>query len=160
MRRSGFTLIEMVAALAILLVVAALGMRSFSAGSRETTLTETLEPLRELVADAGFRAGAAGAAASVVCEPEKRRWIDERGDVWEMPPELKMERFRPKASVPGFRFRPGGATEGGAVEFSAPSGERARLTVSPLTGRVDVRQNFPAAAAAAKIRPLWETGGL
>lgn len=136
---SGFTLIEMLAVIAILAAVAIFAIPALMRKPDHLILRDTVQQIRQMLLLARSTAVARNADSVVFIDLNERRFGLQDGRTGEIPGEMSVkfkiaDSERLSASRGGIRFYPDGSSTGGELTF-ALHGNTAKLCVHWLIGR-------------------------
>lgn len=141
MIRNAYTLVEMVAVTAILLVVLGVALLQFRPESAGTSPERLLEEIRRAAASCRREAAATGIPRELVFEPEHGA-VTAANERILLPEGMKL---RLNGKEPGedtaiLRFFPDGSAAEGELELELNE-ETAKLRVSPLTGSMEIDED-------------------
>lgn len=141
MIRNAYTLVEMVAVTAILLVVLGVALIQFRPESAGTSPDRLLEEIRRAAASCRREAAATGTPRELVFEPEQRT-VAAANERIPLPEGMKLrlngEELRESAAI--LRFFPDGSAAEAELELESDE-ETAKLRVSPLTGSMEIDED-------------------
>lgn len=143
-RASGFSLVELLVALAIVGLVMAAAVPASARFYDSLQRREAIRETRNLFLVARERALSSGRVQDVMVKPNERRiWLGDKeiilpeGQVLTVHGAAELNRAR----VGVIRFYPDGSSSGGGVDIAASNGGNTRISVDWLIGRVEIQQN-------------------
>jgi len=144
-RPQGFTLLELLVALAIAALLLGLAMPGFSRGLSNVQLRTATRELASALRTAAVQAVVRGEPTALILDFEARRYrVGENGQPHELPSDLELSLVPPSGERPGsnqgpIRFYPDGSSTGGEIELR---NQRLayRVSVEWITGRVKIAE--------------------
>jgi general secretion pathway protein H len=145
-RDAGFSLLELLVVIGIAGLLLAVSAPASMKFYQSIEYRQAVREVTTILHSARFAAVKAGAAQDVGIYPAQNRIVfgDERTD---LPAGLKLavhtarEVNRPGAGV--IRFYPEGGSTGGDIDIERPGGDRVRISVDWLVGRVTQHRHVP-----------------